>query len=181
MSSCCWNPVVYYWTNDTLRAGFTYAVGSWCPSCALIARAIMVRPPVCVWGACCVWMGSWCRCVRRPTTVPVTACRRQVVYQSTLIVYQSTLRDSELHADAAQRGPATGVSAPRQSSSLLYYRARRLHDNDAQQQQQQQHQQRGGGVTDNIELRQMRASSSAGCSAHTSPFMRADAAPPRSC
>jgi len=31
MSSCCWNPIVYYWTNDTLRAGFTYALGTWCP------------------------------------------------------------------------------------------------------------------------------------------------------
>jgi len=31
VSSCCWNPIVYYWTNDTLRAGFTHAVGMWCP------------------------------------------------------------------------------------------------------------------------------------------------------
>jgi len=51
VSSCCWNPIVYYWTNDTLRAGFTYAVGTWCP------------------------------CVSRPTAAAPTACRRQVVYR----------------------------------------------------------------------------------------------------
>jgi len=54
VSSCCWNPVIYYWTNDTLRAGFTYALSTWCP------------------------------CVRQPSTTLDTPCRRQVVYQSPL-------------------------------------------------------------------------------------------------
>jgi len=31
VSSCCWNPIVYYWTNDTLRDGFKHALGTWCP------------------------------------------------------------------------------------------------------------------------------------------------------
>jgi len=48
VSSCCWNPIVYYWTNDTLRAGFTYALGTWCP------------------------------CVRRPPTPPATHRRQVV-------------------------------------------------------------------------------------------------------
>jgi len=48
VSSCCWNPIVYYWTNDTLRAGFTYALGTWCP------------------------------CVRRPTPPPTPCRRQVV-------------------------------------------------------------------------------------------------------
>lgn len=43
VSSCCWNPIVYYWTNDTLRAGFMYAVGVWCPCVHRAADA----PTVC--------------------------------------------------------------------------------------------------------------------------------------
>ena len=105
MSSVCWNPIVYYWTNDTLRAGFTYAVGSWClcagwswclpiglwcPSGVVVSLGGVLVLLIGSW--CPVdapWMGSWCRCVRRrPVAVPVTACRRQVVYQSTL-VYQA--------------------------------------------------------------------------------------------
>jgi len=69
VSSCCWNPVVYYWTNDTLRAGFTYALGSWCP------------------------------CVRQSTTPPNTACRRQVVYQSPLRHSLRGDGGGHLHAD----------------------------------------------------------------------------------
>ena len=42
MSSCCWNPIVYYWTNDTLRAGFTYAVASWCPCVGRILSTSVV-------------------------------------------------------------------------------------------------------------------------------------------
>jgi len=48
LSSCCWNPLVYYWTNDTLRAGFKYALSAWCP------------------------------CVRRPATPPTTHRRQVV-------------------------------------------------------------------------------------------------------
>ena len=41
ISSCCWNPIVYYWTNDTLRAGFTHALRTWCPC---VSRPLV--PPV---------------------------------------------------------------------------------------------------------------------------------------
>jgi len=102
VSSCCWNPIVYYWTNDTLRAGFTYALGTWCP------------------------------CVRRPATPHVAPCRRHVVYQT-------TLRGSELPVDGDIRRTA------RHPSSLLYYRARRVNL----------------GKTNNVEMRQFRSPTSA--------------------
>jgi len=44
MSSCCWNPIVYYWTKDTLRAGFSYALGTWCPC---VRRAAAAAPSTC--------------------------------------------------------------------------------------------------------------------------------------
>jgi len=112
LSSCCWNPIVYYGTSDTLRAGFTYALGTWCP------------------------------CVSRPPTPP-TACRRQVVYQSTLRV---GLRGSEVHVDGAGRRGGGAAAFVRRSSVRLCYRARRanLHRSN------------------NVELRQLRAPTSAG-------------------
>jgi len=55
VSSCCWNPIVYYWTNDTLRAGFVHSMRTWCP----------------------------CRSLRQSMSAPPVARRRQVVYQST--------------------------------------------------------------------------------------------------
>jgi len=86
-----------------------------------------------------------------------------VVYQSTPChsrsstspLYQSTLRDSELHVDDAER--ARSATFARHSSSLLYYRARRMNL----------------CRTQNIELHQLRGSTSAGYSAPTSPLMHA--------
>jgi len=123
VSSCCWNPIVYYWMNDTLRAGFAYAVGSWCP------------------------------CVRRSDTVPTTACRRHVGYQS-------SLRDSEHHHVDGERG-RTGTFA-RHPSSSLYYRVRVANV----------------GRTNNMELRRLRASTSGAYSSPASPVRRVA---PRSC
>jgi len=37
MSSCCWNPIIYCWKNDTFRAGFLYALLGRCP-CRSIRR-----------------------------------------------------------------------------------------------------------------------------------------------
>ena len=54
VSSCCWNPIVYYWTNDTLRAGFTHT------------------------------LRTLCVCMRRQSTVAMTVRHGQVVYQSVL-------------------------------------------------------------------------------------------------
>ena len=118
VSSCCWNPIVYYWTNDTLRTGFTYALGMWCP------------------------------CMRQPPAPPkAAACRRQVVYQS-------LLRSSDLQVEKEVRRRPAFV---RQPSARLHYRARRTNTRRS----------------NNIELRELRASTSAGRSSQSSPVGRA--------
>jgi hypothetical protein len=39
MSSCCWNPIIYCWKNDTFRAGFQYALLGRCPCRSLRRRS----------------------------------------------------------------------------------------------------------------------------------------------
>jgi len=118
VSSCCWNPIVYYWTNDTLRTGFTYALGMWC---------------------------RWMR-LRRPTSPPeaaaAAACRRQVVYRC-------SLRGSDVQVEKDVRRTAPFVQRP---SAPIRYRARRTN----------------ARRSNNIELRELRASTSAGCSSRSS-------------
>lgn len=39
MSSCCWNPIIYCWTNDSFRAGLAYALLGRCPCRSIRRRA----------------------------------------------------------------------------------------------------------------------------------------------
>ena len=116
VSSCCWNPIVYYWTNDTLRTGFTYALRTWC---------------------------RWMR-LRRPASPPeaAAACRRQVVYRC-------SLHGSDVQVEKEVRRTAAFVQ---RSSARLRYRARRTN----------------ARRSNNIELRELRASASAGRSSQSS-------------
>ena len=123
VSSCCWNPIVYYWTNDTLRAGFLYALGMWCP------------------------------CVSRPPEPP-TACRRQVVYQSTLRV-----RGSDVQVDTRRPAAFVQRSSPRMNCHIPRKNLHRSND---------------------VELRQLRAPTSAGQDYSTALLPAARAAT-RSC
>ena len=70
VSSCCWNPIVYYWTNDTLRAGFTLTLSTWCP------------------------------CVRRPATPPTTHRRQVVYQSTLRVRGSYLQVDSEFRRPA---------------------------------------------------------------------------------